>query len=380
MNEAIYIKEWVSISALGGNKQDVWKNYINATPQFAKRKHGDIDLAVAQLPSFVKTEVEKLRNVKAYKNLDFSTLMVLYLADAFKGKINEECLVNIGSSRGATGSFEKLHEQFVKEQSVPVYTSPITTNGNISSWVAQKLQTKGANFSHSITCSTALHALANACAWLGANMAPQAICGGSEAPLTAFTLAQAQAMTIYTQEDDAYPVRSLDKAKKRNTMALGEGAGLFLLDKSAEGAVAQIAGLGFGIEKITHGTSVTENGDGLTKSMQEAMQGLKEDEQIDVVITHAPGTVKGDQSEWRALERVFGDNVPHVYNTKWLLGHTYGASGALSLEAALLILKEGELPQIPWLKQTSRSGKPKNILVNAQGFGGNSISVLVRGV
>ena len=380
MKEAIYIKDWVGISALGGNKKETWENYINGTPQFSKMESGGVDLSVAQLPSELKAEIKKLRNTKAYKNLDFSTLMVLYLSQSFMGKVQEDCLVNIGSSRGATESFEKLHEQFVNEGSVPVYTSPITTNGNMSSWVAQKLQTKGANFSHSITCSTALHALANACAWLWADMAPQAICGGSEAPLTPFTLAQAQAMTIYTNESGTHPVRSLDKEKQRNTMALGEGAGLFMLDKSPVDAVAEIKGLGFGIEKITHGTSVTENGDGLTKSMADAIKGLNPGEKVDVVITHAPGTIKGDQSEWRAIERVFGSEMPHVYNNKWLLGHTYGASGALSLEAALLILKEGALPQIPWIPQKSPTTPPLNILVNAQGFGGNSISVLVRKV
>jgi 3-oxoacyl-(acyl-carrier-protein) synthase len=37
--------------------------------------------------------------------------------------------------------------------------------GNISSWVAHDLQSSGPEISHSITCSTALHAVLNGVAW-----------------------------------------------------------------------------------------------------------------------------------------------------------------------------------------------------------------------
>jgi 3-oxoacyl-(acyl-carrier-protein) synthase len=45
-----------------------------------------------------------------------------------------------------------------------------TTLGNISSWVAHDLQSSGPEISHSITCSTALHAVLNGIAWLKSGM------------------------------------------------------------------------------------------------------------------------------------------------------------------------------------------------------------------
>ena len=77
--------------------------------------------------------------------------------------------------------------------------SPTTTLGNISSWVAYDLGVKGATLSHSITCSTACTGL-NACAWLKGGMAKRFLVGGSEAPLTDFTVAQMRSLGIYSKK------------------------------------------------------------------------------------------------------------------------------------------------------------------------------------
>ena len=76
-------------------------------------------------------------------------------------------------------------------------SSPTTTLGNISSWVAHELNQKGLVVSHSITCSTALHGLVNAVAYLHSGMAEEFIIGGTEAANTPFSIAQMKALKIY---------------------------------------------------------------------------------------------------------------------------------------------------------------------------------------
>jgi 3-oxoacyl-(acyl-carrier-protein) synthase len=92
--------------------------------------------------------------------------------------------------------------------------------------VAHDLKNKGPEISHSITCSTALHAILNAVAWLQSGMATRFLVGGSEAPLTAFTLAQMQALKIYANEESEFPCKAFDLTKTKNSMVLGEGAGI----------------------------------------------------------------------------------------------------------------------------------------------------------
>src|SRR3546814_15076224 len=79
-------------------------------------------------------------------------------------------------------------------------------------------------------CSTALHAVINAVAWLRAGLCTRFIAGGSEASLTPFTLAQMKALKVYSSLDDPYPCRSMDPEKMRNTLILGEGAASFCLE------------------------------------------------------------------------------------------------------------------------------------------------------
>ena len=98
---------------------------------------------------------------------------------------------------------------------------------------------------------------------------------------------------------------------------------------------------------------------------------------IDIIVMHAPGTIKGDASEYNAIKHVFKDNTPALTSNKWKIGHTLGASGGLSLELAILMLQRQQFISIPFLKDQKHPTNLKKILVNAVGFGGNAVSLLI---
>ena len=284
--------------------------------------------------------------------------------------------VNIGSSRGATTLFEQYHAQYLAQGKTTPLASPTTSLGNIASWVMQDAKGKGVAISHSITCSTALHALVNAVAWLHADMAEAFLIGGSEAALTPFTLAQMKALKIYGDAAAPYPGQPLLSSKEKSTMVLGEGAAVFALEKgSSPRALATIRGIGYASEPITHPVAISADAQALRRSMQQALEGIDPAE-VDVVIPHATGTLKGDQAEYLALAEVFGTNLPLLTSHKWKIGHTFAASGALAMEMAILMLQQQHFLPIPYLPATPE--RPlKNILINATGFGGNAVSVLI---
>jgi 3-oxoacyl-(acyl-carrier-protein) synthase len=313
--------------------------------------------------------------------LDDTVLLALYASRQAVKKAGwnakDNFGVNIGSSRGATGLFENYHREFIHSKSADVLTSPTTTLGNISSWVAHDLQTQGPEISHSITCSTALHALMNGIAWIQSGMCDKFLVGGSESPLTAFTIAQMRALHIYAQNNGTYPCRTLDLSKNKNTMILGEGAAMACIESGRTShAMALIAGIGYATEILEHSASLSSNADCFQRSMRMALAG-RDPGDIDIIITHSPGTIKGDQAEIKAIKRIFGDYHPALTTNKWKLGHTLGASGMLSIEMAVLMLKHQEFVQIPWMNQSSPS-RIQNIMVNAVGFGGNAVSVLLK--
>jgi len=370
-----------TLSPLGKSSEEIWKNYLSEDHFFQKKEIAGTSSWVGNLSEEIFQEVELLRNENSkYRHLDNSVLYAILAGRAAFRDLkvfDSDAGINIGSSRGATALFEKYHAEYLKTGKSSTYSSPSTTLGNISSWVAQDLQLKGPEFSHSVTCSTGMHSILNAIAWLESGMAKSFLAGGSEAPLTGFTLAQMNAMKIYSTENIDFPCRSLDMNKSRNSMILSEGAGVISLSLgSDEDVLAKIKGIGFANEKLKHGASLSKSGKCLQKSMKMAMGDLQEEE-IDAVVMHAPGTIGGDLSEINAVKKVFSEKMPAITSNKWKTGHSFAASGILSLQMAILMLQHQQFLPVPFSEFKQEPDKLENILVNSVGFGGNAVSILI---
>jgi len=272
---------------------------------------------------------------------------------------------------------ERYHKEFLETGTTATLTSPTTTLGNISTWVAHDLKSTGVEISHSITCSTALHAILNAIAWIQSGMATKFLVGGSEAPLTNFTIAQMKALKIYANQDQDYPCQAFNLEKTKNTMVLGEAASVACLELGEnKKAIAYITGIGYATDTLEHSISISEEAICFQKSMKMAMGDLDSSE-IDAIVMHAPGTIKGDLSEYKAIQKVFGKNLPLLTTNKWKIGHTFGASGMLSIELAVMMLQHQEFIEVPFATPQETRKNLKNILINAVGFGGNAVSILL---
>ncbi|MGX7668802.1 beta-ketoacyl synthase N-terminal-like domain-containing protein [Flavobacterium pedocola] len=371
-----------SFSPLGNQPELIWEEYLKLTTLIAEKKIGGQTVPVAALPEQLLEQVQGLRQSdNKYKNLDSSVLYAMLASRAAVAQAgwneNDVFGINIGSSRGATELFENYHQEFITTGKTGTLASPTTTMGNISSWVAHDLKATGPEISHSITCSTALHALLNGVAWLRSGMADKFLVGGSEASLTPFTVAQMQALKIYSNDASEFPCRAFDMEKTRNTMVLGEGAGVICLENgNSEKALAYIEGIGYATDILEHGISISTEADCFQKSMKMAIGDLPLSE-VDAIVMHAPGTIKGDLSEWNAIQKVFGKQLPLLTTNKWKIGHTFGSSGILSVELAILMMQYQQFIGVPFAKEEIQSRPIRKVLVNAVGFGGNAVSVLL---
>lgn len=386
LNKKISITAFSSISPLGNNAEEVWSKYLENNHCFSKQFLDQQETSTASLSEESKRIVEELRasDIK-YKFLDDSVLFALAAsrkAVQQAGWSSEDVFgINIGSSRGATDLFEKHYKEYIDTGKAQTLASPTTTLGNISSWIAHDLQSTGPEISHSITCSTALHALLNGVAWLKSGMADKFLVGGSEAPLTDFTIAQMRALKIYSridQNQESWPNLAFDFEKTQNTMILGEGAAVCCLESGEkDNAIAYVTGVGYATEVLEHNISISAEATCFQKSMKMALAG-EELENIDAIVMHAPGTIKGDLTELRAIEKVFGSKLPFLTTNKWKIGHTFGASGILSLELALLMMQYDTFIGVPFGEKQNQTKPIKKVLINAVGFGGNAVSVLIE--
>jgi 3-oxoacyl-(acyl-carrier-protein) synthase len=384
LQEPIAITALSSLSSLGKNSTEVWNNYLQPNHFLQLQSFGNAVEFAAPLSLQASQLIAEIRNSDSkYKSLDPSVLMAIWTSRQAVKQANwqdkSDFGINFGSSRGATTLFESHFQEFLETGKAQTLASPSTTLGNISSWVAHDLQSVGPELSHSITCSTGLHAVLNGIAWLRAGMADAFIVGGSEAPLTPFTIAQMKAMKIYASKSPTdFPCRAFDFTKTKNSMVLGEGAAAVCLELGKKtNALAYITGIGYATEILQHSVSVSAEAECFKKSMKMALKNTAP-EKVDAIVMHAPGTIKGDTSEYKAIQHVFGESLPLLTTNKWKTGHTFASSGLLNMELGLLMMQHNQFIGVPFVEQQVQTRPIKTVLINSVGFGGNAVSILIE--
>lgn len=411
MSQIISITSIASVSSLGNDQKTIWNNYQNTNHYFTNHFLDHKNTLVATIDDDSNVLVQALKQSDSkYKSLDKSVLYAMVASRKAVEKAgwnsNDIFGINIGSSRGATDLFEKHYQEYLEKGKAQTLASPTTTLGNISSWVAHDLQSSGPEISHSITCSTALHALLNGVAWLRAGMADKFLVGGSEAPLTDFTIGQMRGLKIYSNIDQLepdstadrqvqrdneidknYPCRAFDLEKKQNTLILGEAAAVCCLEMGRkENALAFIEGIGYATEILEHNISISAEATCFQKSMKMALENTNLSE-VDAIVMHAPGTRTGDLTEFKAIQKVFnslgqtsvsgGNTLPMLTTNKWKIGHTFGASGMMSIELAIMMMQHQKFIGVPFIAVQNPRKQIRKVLVNSVGFGGNAVSILL---
>ena len=188
-----------------------------------------------------------------------------------------------------------------------------------------------------------------------------------------------QALKIYSRPNrntESYPNQALNLNKSENAMILGEGAAMACLESGeTKHAIAKIIGIGYATEMLEHNASLSTNAICFQRSMSMALSNINPKD-IDIIVTHTPGTIKGDQAEINAITSIFGEQHPLLTTNKWKIGHSLGASGMLSIELAILMLENQKFIEVPFINSTSPQ-RIKTIIVNAVGFGGNAVSIVL---
>ena len=160
-------------------------------------------------------------------------------------------------------------------------------------------------------------------------------------------------------------------------MVLGEGASVACLEIGENpNALAYIEGIGYATDDIEHNISISDEANCFQKSMKMALQNTNLEE-VDAIVMHMPGNLKGDTSEYKAIKSVFGENHPMLTTNKWKVGHTFGASGMLNIELAILMMQHNQFIGVPFAEAQTERKSIKKVLINAVGFGGNAVSVLL---
>ncbi len=312
-------------------------------------------------------------------------------AQSFGCELDQQTSVVFSSSRGATHILEREHGKFVRGERIDVRCSPQSTAGAFSSRVAHEFGFDGISLSVSAACVSSLHAIVVACSLLQSRFTNTVVVGGSEAPLTGFTIEQMRRLRVLGvfEQNDPFPYRPFHPS--RSGLVLGEGSAALVLSRdSGKLPVAKIVGVGAATEGALNqsATGVDPNGRGLQQSILMACRSARlELEQIDAIVAHGAGTKAGDAAEMAAYNVLFGDfpEQPFLTTFKWATGHLLGAGGILACCIASAGLRDWKLPGLPYQQdfggEFSKNGAKEvyadTILITGLGFGGQSAAVLL---
>ena len=163
----------------------------------------------------------------------------------------------------------------------------------------------------------------------------------------------------------------------RDGLALGEGAAVVLL--SASPSPVEL----MNVKLVTEGSALTRPSD-IGRGLEQACVEAVSTNPMDFIVAHGTGTKANDAVEATVFRRHFS-TVP-VTGTKWCIGHTMGASGAMDVIAACESLRQQRLFSIATHSQVDAKlgitlvphyGEAVlgNALVTSLGFGGMNASL-----
>jgi 3-oxoacyl-[acyl-carrier-protein] synthase II len=395
-----------AISPVGNTAPDTWRAAVDGTSGIDFIRAFDAD----GLPVRVAAEVKDfdpagLANPKELRRLDRNVLLALAAGkEAVQdANLNGYDPMRVGILFGsAIGGFIGIMEQAdtLRDRGpdrVSPYFIPNVLVDAASGQLAISLGIKGPNYAPVSACATGSHAVGEGAEIIRRGDADAILAGGTEACIHPLILAGFTAMRGLAAENVDPPKASRPFDATRAGFVMGEGACVLVLEEleSAQARGAQIYAevLGYGTSNDAYHMAAPEpEAIGVAKMMQAALDRADvEPERVGYINAHGTSTPLGDAAETKAIKDVFGDHAYKlaVSSTKSVMGHCFGAAGAIEAMMCVLAVRDGVLPptinyrnpdptcDLDYVPNEAREAEVEVALSNAMGLGGHNACVLV---
>ncbi|GIK39721.1 MAG: 3-oxoacyl-[acyl-carrier-protein] synthase 2 [Chloroflexota bacterium] len=322
------------------------------------------------------------------------------LSYPFTGSLAERSGALVGTAMGGFDKAEDGLRDYLERGlgKVSPFSLPAALPNLSTFHICVKLNAQGYSNTTATACAAGTMAIAEAAEVIKRGRCEVMIAGGVEAAIVETTLAGFSAMrALSTRNDDpARACRPFDAG--RDGFVVGEGGAMFILER-LDHALARRARIYAEVLGSAHSSDTYHiaapdpDSRGAIRAMRWALAdaGVSPDE-VDYINAHGPGTPLGDTSETFAIKSLFGEwayAIP-ISSTKSMLGHSFGAAGAIEALACVKTIETGLIHptinyQIPdptcdldYVPNESRQRSVQVALSNSFGLGGQN-SCLVLG-
>jgi len=395
-----------AITPVGNTASETWRAAVAGESGVDFIRAFDADGLPVRVAAEVKDFVpDGLVSPKELRRLDRNVLLALQagkeaVADA---DLNGYDPTRVGILFGsAIGGFIGIMEQAdtLRERGpdrVSPYFIPNVLVDAASGQLAISLGIKGPNYAPVSACATGSHAVGEGAELIRRGDADAILAGGTEACIHPLILAGFTAMRGLAAEDEDPPKASRPFDATRAGFVMGEGACVLVLEEleSAQARGAQIYAevLGYGTSNDAYHMAAPEpEAVGVGVMMKAALDRAGvEPERVGYINAHGTSTPLGDAAETKAIKDVFGGHAYElaVSSTKSVMGHCFGAAGAIEAMMCVLAVRDGVLPptinyrnpdptcDLDYVPNEAREADVEVALSNAMGLGGHNACVLI---
>jgi len=217
---------------------------------------------------------------------------------------------------------------------------------SVANHVVKRFSLRGPSFSLSTACCSGADAIRTAATQISNGRISVMLAGGVDV-LSEFVFRGFSALNAMTTDGLVKPFD-----KNRRGLALGEGAGVLVLEDRfhAESRKARIycSLIGAGTSSdASHIVKPNRDGEGLARAISQALMNAKvQGELIDFVCAHGTGTSYNDTMETKAIKRGLGQMAKKIKVTsmKSMIGHTLGAAAAIEAVTCVKAMETGTIP------------------------------------
>lgn len=302
----------------------------------------------------------------------------------------------IGTGAGGT-DIDYQNATIINERGLD-FVSPFFVVGRIPNmppgYFAKEVNFQGPNYSVNSACASSNHAIITSAMMIKMGMADFIMTGGTESVVDEFGFSAFNKIFALSRRNDSPETASRPFDKDRDGFILSEGSGILCLEElehaKKRGATIYAELTGFGMSCDAYDLVAPHpEGRGAKLVMKCALESAEiNKEDIDLINAHGTSTPMGDVIEGKAIEEVFGNEVP-VHSTKSMIGHTVGAAGGNEAIAAILAIQKGVIhPSINVFNQDPEINinvvankaieqKVDTVISNSFGFGGQNSSIII---
>ena len=305
------------------------------------------------------------------------------------------------SAIGACKTFETNHELIVKGlmKNVTPYLVINLSANTAAGEIAVMCRAQGPHHFLQEACSAGTSAIGLGFKTIKHGEAEVMIVGGSDAGISPTLMASLDNLgAIATSWNEEPHQSSKPFDKKRNGFVTSEGSGILILEEvehaRGRGAkiYAEVVGYGSTCDAY-HAVAPLPSGEGALKCMELSIEeaGIKPEE-IDYINAHGTSTVANDETETLAIKNLFGPRAKDIMISanKSMIGHMWGAAGAVEAIFAAKTLQEGIIPptinldeadpkcDLDYVPHQARRSDVRFALSNSFGFGGINASLVLK--